>query len=338
MREEPAVSVCILAGRGAEVLDRCLASLASQEGAPPFEVLVCADGDERILAAVERHFPGAARGVVTGARPGGARNAIIERARGEWLLFLDDDVTVPPWHLRTLAEVAAAHPDAGVIGGPQLTPRGSTFFQVVQGAVLSSLMATGPVRRRYGPHPPGEADERYFTLCNLAVRRDVMEPFDPALRCAEENALLAAMRARGVVMRYDPRLVAYHERRPGWWSFAGQMRTYGRGRGQLARRRPSTFRPAHAAPAALVGYLCTLPVLVWWSPAWLLPLAAYFGAVAAGSARVALTLRRPGAAPLAAALIVVLHACYGAGVLTGLAGRRAPAPRASHRWVDQPVP
>jgi hypothetical protein len=320
------------------VLDRCLASLAHQEGAPPFEVLVCADGDAGALAAVRRHFPDAATGVVTGARPGGARNAIVERARGTWLLFLDDDVTVPPWHLRTLAAVAAAHPEAGVIGGPQLTPRGSSFFQVVQGAVLSSLVAAGPVRRRYGPHPPGVADERFFTLCNLAVRRDVMQPFDPALRCAEENALLAAMRARGVVMRYDPRLVAYHERRPNWGAFARQMQTYGRGRGQLARRRPATFRPAHAAPAALVVYLGALPLLAWWSPLWLVPLGAYLGAVVAGSVRVAATLRRAAAAPPAAALIATVHACYGAGVLAGLVGRPARAPRARHRWIDQPVP
>lgn len=334
----PAVSVCIVAGRSAEVLDRCLASLARQDGPPPFEVLVCADGREEILEVVHRHFPEAVTGVVTGARPGGARNLLVERARGEWLLFLDDDVTVPPHHLATLAEVAASHPEAGVIGGPQLTPRGSSRFQVVQGAVLSSLVAAGPVRRRYGPHPPGRADERYFTLCNLAVRRAVMEPFDPALRCAEENALLAAMRRRGVVMRYDPRLVAYHERRPSWRSFAAQMRTYGLGRGQLARRRPATFRPAHAAPAALVVYLAALPLLVWWSPVWLVPLAGYLGAVVAGAVRVAATLRHPAASLVASAQILAVHACYGAGVIAGLVRPRASAPKTtSHRWLDQPV-
>jgi GT2 family glycosyltransferase len=335
---EPAVSVCILAGRGPEVLDRCLAGLAAQEDPPPFEVVVCADRDERILEVVHRRFPGATTGVVAGARPGAARNVIVERARGTWLLFLDDDVTVPPHHLRSLAAAAAANPEAGVIGGPQLTPRGSTSFQVVQGAVLSSLVAAGPVRRRYGPHPPGPADERYFTLCNLAVRRDVMVPFDPELRCAEENALLTELRRRGVAMHYEPRMAAFHERRPTWRSFAAQMRTYGHGRGQLARRRPATFRPAHGVPAALVVYLATLPLLAWWSPLWLAPAVAWLGAVAAGAVRVATTLRRPTVVPLAAGLVVTVHVGYGVGILGGLLRRRRPAAQPSHRWVEAPVP
>ena len=54
---------------------------------------------------------------------------------------------------------------------PNDTPPGSSRFQAVQGAVLASLVGSGPVRRRYGAHPPRHADERFFILCNLAVRR-----------------------------------------------------------------------------------------------------------------------------------------------------------------------
>ena len=41
-----------------------------------------------------------------------------------------------------------------------MTPPGSSGFQVVQGAVLSSLMGAGPVSRRYGARHAGLAREK----------------------------------------------------------------------------------------------------------------------------------------------------------------------------------
>ena len=93
-----------------------------------------------------------------------------------------------------------------MLGGPTLAPRGSSRFQVVQAAVLASLLATGPVRRRYGAHAAHPGDEASFTLCALAVRREVMVEFDERLVCAEENELLEGLRRDGVPMRYEPSL------------------------------------------------------------------------------------------------------------------------------------
>ena len=184
--------MCILAGHGVEALDGCLEALASQIDAPPFELLVGGTPAPESASVIHRHFPQAAV-CDTGQRlPGAARNPLIERAAGELLLFLDDDVTAPPDLLARLARLAIKHPQASVFGGPNETPPGSSQFQIVQGAALSSVMGAGPVSRRYGAHHAGPADERWFTLCNLAVRRKVMLPFLDELVCAEENALLVA--------------------------------------------------------------------------------------------------------------------------------------------------
>ncbi|CAN5720883.1 hypothetical protein BH24ACT3_BH24ACT3_09100 [soil metagenome] len=106
------------------------------------------------------------------------------------------------------------------------------------------------MRRRYCAHPAGPADERFFTLCNLAVRRAAMRSFSTDLVCAEENAVLSEMSSTGVRMHYDPARVAYHERRATWGGFARQMHKYGRGRGQLTRLAPTSLRPFHLAPSA----------------------------------------------------------------------------------------
>jgi GT2 family glycosyltransferase len=331
----PAVSICIVTGRRDAVLDACLASLQDQVDAPPWELLVCAEGDPEVIAVVQRRFADATICSVERALPGAARNLLIQVARGDLLLFLDDDVTVDAGLLRRLDDLAQAHPECDVFGGPNDTPPRSTSFQVVQGAVLASIVGSGPVRRRYGAHPAGEADERFFILCNLAVRRRAMVSFSPDLLCAEENEMLAELAHRGARMHYDPTLVAFHERRATYRGFAQQMHKYGRGRGQILFRRPSTFRPAYLAPTAWIAYVLASPVLaVAAGPLILLPHVAYAGAVFTGAAWIARTLGRPRDVALAAVLVLTLHACYGTGVARGLARRRkeVPQPEARQWW------
>lgn len=319
----PLISVCILAGHGTEALRACLHSLAAQVSPPPFELLVGEAGGGAARSVVQRSFP-SAQILSNGDRlPGAARNQLVDRARGELLLFLDDDTTATPTLLSDLARTAAEYPDATVFGGPNKTPRHSSRFQTVQGAVLSSLVATGPVARRYGARHPGPADERWFTLCNLAVRRSVMRRFPDDLVCAEENAVLSELERTDQSMRYDPRLAVTHERRPTPRAFARQMFKYGWGRGSLIRRDPQTIRAAYLAPVGLLVYLLSLPTL--WAldviePWMLAPGALYAAIVVAGALRIGWTLRkRPAAAPMAIGLILVVHLCYGSGILRGLA-------------------
>lgn len=322
----PEISVCIVASRPAW-LRRCLATLAAQHDAPSFEVVVgvrAIDDRWRDAASV---LPGA-KLIAASGLPGDARNEVVRAAAGDLLLFVDDDVTVHPEMLRRLSAVARSHPEAEVFGGPNATPAGSSFFQAVQGAVLGSIVASGPVRRRYGKHPPGSADERFFILCNLAIRRRSMRDFPRDLICAEENALLAEMSRRGLGMHYDPELVVWHERRPDFRGFAAQMHKYGFGRGQLVRRHPSQTRAAYVVPSVGLVYIAALPALAFVTPRAALPLGVYAAAAAANGCKVAMTLRRPRAAAPATVLTVTLHVCYATGVLRGIvAPRRRPAAR-----------
>jgi glycosyltransferase involved in cell wall biosynthesis len=329
----PRISVCIVSARRPDALDACLASLQAQESPPSWELLVISDGDPTVADVVHRRFPDATVGIVPRALPGAARNHLIERATGEFLLFLDDDVEVEPHLLARLDHLTVEHPEVGVFGGPNVTPRGSATFELVQGAVLSSIVATGPVRRRYGPHPSGPADQRWFTLCNLAVRRSQMVPFADDLVCAEENAMLVELQRRDVAMRYDTTLRAFHQRRPTLRGFAQQMRKYGRGRGQLLARDGRAFHLAYLVPSVFLLYLVALPLLLLLSLLAAVPAAVYVLAVLAASIKIATSLHRLGTAPLAALLTVVVHASYGVGVPEGLVRRFRTQPAQSPSWV-----
>jgi GT2 family glycosyltransferase len=331
----PEISVCIVSRR-ADLLAPCLASLASQKNAPAFEVLVCATAPG-VEAAAREAFPQAKVAFAPGARPGPGRNVLLPQTSGRLLLFIDDDVVVREDMLERLWRLALAHPERAVFGGPNETPPRSTRFQLVQGAVLASIVATGPVRRRYGRHPGGPGDERWFILCNLAIRREVMAEFPPDLVCAEENAVLTALQRGGWAMHYDPDLVVYHERRSDLRGFARQMHLYGRGRGQLMVRDRDSVRLAYLAPTALTAYLAMVPLLAITRPVLVLPAVAYAAAVAAAATRVGASVRHRATGPLAALLIVTVHVGYGSGVARGALSRRRAVKATDYHWTLTPA-
>jgi succinoglycan biosynthesis protein ExoA len=336
--EAPFVSICVVTGARPKALGALLASLQEQVDAPPFEVLVCGTADPEVAGQVRAYFPQAQVGLASTVRLGGARNFLLPAARGLWLYFLDDDVTIGRHVLRSLAELSSRHPDVGVFGGPNDTPPGSSRFQNTQGASLGSLAGSGPVRRRYTAHRSALARERDLILCNLAVKRQAMVPFDASLTGGEENGLLSQLAKSGVAMRYEPRLVVYHDRRPDLRSFTKQMHKYGFGRGQVLVRRVRSARSLYLLPVSLVVYLVLLPVLAWLSLWALVPLGVYFAWITGGALKVALGYPRARTTAFAMSflLLPVIHIAYGTGVLRGLV-RRPPAPLSQFRWLDDPI-
>jgi GT2 family glycosyltransferase len=137
-----------------ESLRRTLAALTRQETARAWELVVVDDGseppvDESLLAGI----PGARIVRSGGVGPARARNAGLAAARGEQVLFTDDD-TEPAagWVDAALAFLEQA-PDHVGVQGPVESPPFDPLFAV-------SLEADAP--------------GQYWT-CNIAFRRAVLE-------------------------------------------------------------------------------------------------------------------------------------------------------------------
>lgn len=97
----PHVSLVIATRDRATFLARALESLAAQDGAPPFEVIVADNGSRdataQIVAERTAAAPYALRRLYVGEpNRGAARNAGIEASSGAIVAFVDDDVWLPP--------------------------------------------------------------------------------------------------------------------------------------------------------------------------------------------------------------------------------------------------
>jgi len=119
---DPTISVCIAHHNRPDYLRQALRSIVEQDRAP-LDVIVVDDGSpgeevQRELDAIEREFDFAGRGWRLIRQEnrylGAARNRAAAEARGDFLLFMDDDNMAKPQEIATFATVAR-HSGADVI-------------------------------------------------------------------------------------------------------------------------------------------------------------------------------------------------------------------------------
>jgi len=115
-------SVVIATKDRQEYLRRTLESLARQASAPPFEVIVVdngsTDGTRGIVEARAERVPAVRYVAEPQPNRGKARNRGVELAAGRYIVFCDDDVSLPPGWLA--AHAAAQTGDDCVVNGPIL--------------------------------------------------------------------------------------------------------------------------------------------------------------------------------------------------------------------------
>src|SRR4051812_371047 len=195
---DPRASVLIPTRDRVGYLAVALASIAPQARAAGAEVVVVQDGpaDPRLQVLATRH---GARLLVHGDRrgPNAARNTAIAAARGDLLVFVDDDVEAWPAWLEALLGAAGALPAHEAFGGP-IRPR-------IEGLDLHWCGREDlPVTTL--DHGAGDRDITFAWSANLAIRRAALErigPFDPDIEIyGDEEDWLRRLAAAGGRVRY----------------------------------------------------------------------------------------------------------------------------------------
>jgi ADP-heptose:LPS heptosyltransferase/GT2 family glycosyltransferase len=126
----------------------------------------------------------------------------VERARGEWFLFVDDDVELAPEFLLGCAARLDLDPRLGALG-PRLPGKSRRFF----GRVTDYA--------NFWAQQDAAAEEReWLYSAAILVRAEAYRRsggFNPDLPNGEDVDLTRRIRAAEYSLRYDPALVAWHD-------------------------------------------------------------------------------------------------------------------------------
>ncbi len=162
------LSVVIPTHNKVELLERTLVALTHQDldSADTWEVVVVDDGSSDGTADfLEKRCTLGDLPLVVVSPPANvgrarARNLGARSARGNWILFLDDDIVAPPGLLRGHLEILEKDPNFGTIGYAVTEPG------LIDGPHFHYLDSRGVARLGPGPAPA-----RFFVTQNAAVAR-----------------------------------------------------------------------------------------------------------------------------------------------------------------------
>jgi GT2 family glycosyltransferase len=203
-----------------------------------YEVIIVSDGStdgtEAYLEALRstvrlRWFQQANRG------PAAARNAGVQEADGELIIFIDDDVVPEP---QLLGEHARSHHEAGrnvVVVGPMLTPEGFEMAPWVRWEQEMLLKGYRALLR--GDWPPSA---RQFYSGNASLRRShilAVGGFDESFRRAEDMELAYRLANRGLGFVFNMQAVGMHFAERSFPAWLNAAHTYGRNDVIFARDR-----------------------------------------------------------------------------------------------------
>lgn len=229
-------------------LRRCLDALAAQEVDGTVQVIVADDGSTDATAGVLAERPDVETVRLGHRGRSAARNAALERARGELVLFVDDDVVAAPGLLQRHLDHHRRHrePNEALVGlvtwAPELevTPH------------MEWLERGGPLFAFDTIDDPENVDWHHFCTANVSVKRALLggERFDEELERSVDVELGYRLARRGMRLRYDAAAVGHHLRVDTPASTERRMREVGR-----AARRVHAKHPELAEPPPPFGLL-----------------------------------------------------------------------------------
>ena len=238
-----------------------------------FEIIVVEDGSSSPCDGVVSAYMNGGDGLdlhyfsKENSGPGGTRNYGAERAGGEYLIFLDSDVTVPEGYFEAIDKELENDP-ADAFGGPD---RADNSFTPVQKAInysMTSFFTTGGIRGG-----KKKLDRFYPRSFNMGIRKYAFEDLGgfSDMRYGEDIDLSIRIFKAGYRCRLFPEAWVVHKRRTDFKQFFRQVRHSGMARIELYLKYPDSLKPVHLLPSAFtIASAALLLAGFKWHTAWFL--------------------------------------------------------------------
>jgi hypothetical protein len=262
-------------------LNRCLKSLFEADHTHlKIEVYVgLHDPDAQTSSLCHQHFPSVKTFEFEAKLTAGEiRNRLIECSRPSYYLFIDDDTIIPiDFFIKAYPYLTKG---ATVIGGPDLCPPSSSFFQAAFAVSQKSPMISAHTRYRHGSQFDNHSripTVHDFILCNLWVHAKVFHDyhlkFPPDFKRNEENILLHHIALYSQHFIFQEALFIFHEKKSALLPLVKAVYQSGFYRMKSFLRFPSSTSLFFLIPMLFILYLILLVLL--YTPIALLPLLSF---------------------------------------------------------------
>lgn len=262
--------------REGEVED-LLASLEAQSD-KGFEIIIVEDGSTRPCAEVcRRHSDALDLHYYFKDNEGRsiARNYGIERAGGDYFIFVDSDCILPPEYIATLRKCLTEH-YSDCFGGPDAAHASFTDTQKAINYSMTSLLTTGGIRG-------GKVQLEKFVprTFNMGYSRAVYERVGGFREMFSEDIDMSTrIRLAGFSISLLRPVFVYHKRRVDMRKFWRQVHVFGMSRITLKLLYPGSMKLVHTLPAIFtLGCVALVLLAIFWRWWCILPLVAYILAV-----------------------------------------------------------
>lgn len=216
-----------------------------------------------------------------------ARNYGIDRADGDFFVFVDSDCILPPVYIESLRHSLAESP-ADCFGGPDAAHDSFTDTQKAINYAMTSFLTTGGIRG-------GKISMEKFTprTFNMGFSRKVYEKTGGFREMFSEDIDMSTrIRIDGFRIMLYPDVAVFHKRRVDFRKFWRQVHVFGMSRITLKLLYPGSMKAVHCLPALFVIGVAAMIVCSFFCKWALTPLLVYilalwiWGMISTGSVRI----------------------------------------------------
>ena len=241
------LSIVVAVYERRDELTELLTSLAKQTN-KDFELVIVDDGSKNKLDAVCAKFQDQLDikyYYKSNSGPGKSRNYGMEKASGDYFIFLDSDTIIPSTYIQSVYdELNTNYVDA--FGGPDDADESFNAYQKAITFSMTSFLTTGGIRG--GKKQVGKFQPRSF---NMGISRKAYEVTGgfAAMRIGEDPDLSMRLWENGFETRLFQDSKVIHKRRTSLKKFAKQVYQFGVARPILNQRHPAYVKPTFWFPS-----------------------------------------------------------------------------------------